>query len=606
MNVERKSAVRRLVLAATLLLVAGCTVTSPALAESASPSPQQEAVLRVGWAVNPDNLNPFVGWETTSYTVFDLNYDSLVTYDKVTLEPVPNLAESWEISDDQKVWTFHIRQGVKWHDGEPLTARDVAFTYMFIKDHEVGNFASQVAHIDRIVATDDFTVMMYCDEPLAKMLTNWVPILPEHIWSKIPPKEAASTFANTPPIIGSGPFQTVEWKPDSYVRMVANKDYFAGAPSIDEILFSIYTNKETIAEDLKIGALDVSSDISPAVYSQFEGKSGFGTNTSSYPEFRSVGFNIYDNDASLGHPVLLDPAFRRALSVAIDRDKVTALAWQGYATVGSSLILPDYYQNPDYHWEPPADMVQSFDLEKAKQMLDEAGYTDTDGDGVREYKGEPIELRLWALNDEPAYAVAAKLIHGWWKSIGLKIDYSVEDPARVGDAVLNYVDGELSPDFDVFVWGWEGTFDPDFLLKVYLTEQIGSWSDSGWSNPEFDRLYDEQSTTVDPEKRKEIIWEMQELFYQEAPNLILVYPYGLQVYDTTRWEGWTKIPAASGSVLDRWSYLSIQPKTTESSSGTSSTGRTVAIVAGVVLVVALAGTALLLRKRRSVRREELT
>jgi peptide/nickel transport system substrate-binding protein len=157
----------------------------------------------------------------------------------------------------------------------------------------------------------------------------------------------------------------------------------------------------------------------------------------------------------------------------------------------------------------------------------------------------------------------------------------------------------------VFVWGWEGTFDPDFLLSVYLTSQIGSWSDSGWSNPEYDRLYDEQSAAVDPEKRKQIIWEMQDLFYQEAPNLILVYPYGLQVYDTSRWEGWTKIPAASGSVLDRWSYLSIQPKVA-AESPSSNTGLITAIVAGVVVVVALAGTALLLRKRRSARREEMT
>jgi peptide/nickel transport system substrate-binding protein len=602
---EGKSAVRRLALAATMLLAALGLLTLPAWAgsPSASPSPSaQQVVLRVGRTVNPDNLNPFIGYETTSFTIWDLNYDGLVSYDKVDLHPTGDLAESWNVTPDGKTWTFHIRHNVRWQDGLPLTAKDVAFTYTYIIKGQLANFASQAAHITSVVATDDYTVVIHCDQPKATMLTDWVPILPEHIWSKVSYKAATKSYPNAPPIVGTGPFQTVEWKRNSYVKMVANKDYWAGAPHYDAILFSIYTNKETLAEDLKAGTIDATADMSPAVFKTFENKPDFGTNTSSYPMFRSVGFNCYAGP-SLGNPVLKDPKFRVALSYAVDRAKVTAVAWQGFGTPGSTLELPNYYKNPDYHWQPTPDLAQSFDLQKAGQMLDAAGYPLKNGVRV-DHNGKPIELRLWALNDEPAYTPAAKLIASWWKQIGLKIVFAVHDPDSVSAAVYNTnAAGKLCPDYDVFVWGWDGTFDPYFVLSVYLTSQINSWSDSGWSNPQYDKLYEQQASTLDTTKRAQIILDMQKLFYQEAPNLILVYPFGLEAYNTTRWQGWTKIPAASGSVLDRWGFLAVQPKVANGS--TSNTGLISAIVAGAVVLVAVVVGVLVFRRRRSARQVEL-
>ncbi len=602
MNGERRSRVRRLALAGALMMAAAGLVTMPAGASSPSPSASsQQTVLRVGWTISPDSLNPMIGYESTDFTVWDLNYDGLVGYDKVDLHPTGALAESWSVTPDGKTWTFHIRHNVKWQDGVPLTAQDVAFTYEFMIKGKMATFAAQTQDINQVVATDDYTVVIHCDRPVAKMLTNWVPILPQHIWGKVSYEAAARSYPNKPPIVGTGPFQCVEWKRNSYVKMIANKDYWDGAPAYDGILFSIYTNKETLAEDLKGGAIDATDEVSPAVFKTFKNMPGFSTNTSSYPQFRSVGFNCYTGP-SLGNPVLKDPKFRVALSYAVDRAKVTDIAWQGYGTPGSTQELPDFYKSPDYHWQPTPDVAQDFDLQKAGQLLDAAGYPLKSGSRV-DHNGKPIELRLWALSDDPAYTPAAKLIAGWWKSLGLKIDLSVRDPDTATSAVLNQVNGKLCPDYDAFVWGWDGTFDPDFVLMVYLTNQIGVWSDSAWSNKEYDKLYDEQSAAIDPAKRAQIIWDMQKLFYDQAPNLILVYPYGLQVYDTTRWQGWTKVPAASGSVLDRYGFTSISP--TGTTAAKSNTGLVTATVAGVIVLVAAVAAVLLVLRRRRARQVEV-
>ena len=147
------------------MMAAAGLVTMPAGAASPSASPSsQQAVLRVGWTISPDSLNPMIGYESTDFTVWDLNYDGLVGYDKVDLHPTGDLAESWSVTPDGKTWTFHIRHNVKWQDGVPLTAQDVAFTYELMIKGKLATFASQMQDINEVVATDDYTVVIHCDQ----------------------------------------------------------------------------------------------------------------------------------------------------------------------------------------------------------------------------------------------------------------------------------------------------------------------------------------------------------------------------------------------------------------------------------------------------------
>ncbi len=591
---------------AVVLALSAVVGLGSAIADDPSGSPSADGtdkiVLQIGWNQNLDNLNPFIGYQNVSYAVYGENYDYLLRYGPETTEPVPGLAESWEVSDDGLTWTFRIRKGVTWQDGQPLTARDVAFSYNYVIDNEMGAFSNYTSSVDEVTATDDHTAVVKCSKPKADMLYATVPILPEHIWGTIKPADAETSFKNSPPCIGSGPWQVVEWKKNQYVRMVANKEYWGGAPKADELIFRFYTNWDTMAMDLKSGQIAYAK-IPQAQFASFEGLDGYGANAAAPDNnFDELGFNCYTGP-SLGHPACADPAFRHALNWAVDREKVAEIGYSGYAEPATSILMSGFWTDPDYHWEPPADEKYTFDLERAGQELDAAGYTDTDGDGLREGKdGKPMKLRLWAISEKPEYTSTAKLIAGWFDEVGVATKIETLDDGAVMAGQYNYVDGVFTPDYDMFIWGWGGDTDPTFPLSVMLTDQIENWSDCAWSNAEYDQLFEQQAVALDPEKRKEIVWRMQEILYDQSPYITLVYAKTLEAYDTARWQGWVKSPGASGSVHNSWSFLALEPAgVAEVESATGSAWLWPGLI---IAVIAIGGLVVVLFLRSRQRRVE--
>ncbi|HMK92332.1 MAG TPA: ABC transporter substrate-binding protein [Thermoleophilia bacterium] len=564
-------------------------------ADSGSPTPQSgKVVLQFGWYENIDSLNPFIGYASSAWSVYFENYDTLVNWDAATLQPVPGVAKSWEHSADGTVWTFHLRKDVTFQDGTPLTANDVAFTFNYVVDNDMGNFTTYTNSLKRTTAVDDYTVRMEFSKPKSSVLQMLVPILPEHLWSKISPKAAANSFQNLPPIVGSGPFQVVEWKKDEYCRLVANKKYWGGAPKIDELIYRFYTNQDTMVQDFKQGAI-AWANIPEAQFAALQGTPGFGTLKAHNDYFEELGMNCYAGP-SKGHPALKDPKFRHALNWAIDRTAIANVAYGGAAIPATGMLPSGYWATPvDYHWEPSADQRYTFDLAKARQELDAAGYTDTNGDGIRDYKGKPITLRLWAVAEKAEYTRAAKLIAGWLREIGLKIQLQTVDDGAASAGMYNMENGVFTPDYDLFVWGWTGDPDPGFLLSVLLTSQINSWSDSAWSNAEYDKLFKQQDSELDPVKRRDIVWRMQQIVYDQTPYLVLVYPLALQAYNTSAWQGWVNQPAPNGTLENQWTYLKLHPATAKSTGGGANW--IVAVVVAVV-VVAIAVVVLLVRKGR--------
>ena len=603
---------RALVIAVVALLAVGLTWgLGSALAGSESPSPAAgKTILRLGWTREPDNLNPFIGWGTPSYEVWSINYELLVGFRSSDMANVPGvgLATKWEASPDGKVWTFTITDKSKWQDGEPLTASDVAFTYNYVIKNDMGMFIDYMRFIEKVEAPDPTTVVFTCSKPKANMLGLWIPILPEHIWSKVKPADAENSFTNSPPIIGSGPFQCVEWKRGAYVRMVANKEYWRGAPKIDEVVFETYQNPDTMVQDLKTGSLASAWDIPEAQFRALGSDPNIKPITCVTVGLNELGMNCYTGAASKGNPVLRDAAFRRALNYAVDKAKLLQVAHGGFGTEGTTMIQSGYYPpSADYHWEPPAGVKYTFDLERAKRELDAAGYKDTNGDGIRDYEGKPIELRLWARTESVSDQSAGRLIAGWFGSIGLKIDYSVIDENALGDATLNFTGKNkdvYAPDFDLFLWGWGGEVDPNFILSAFTTGSIGSWSDCAWSNKEYDRLFLEQQTTIDVQQRIEVVRQMQEIFYKESPYIVLVYPAELQAYNDVQWAGWVRTLNGKGHV---WfdtqpdTYLSVHKVT--AAAATSKGSSTSLIVAGVIAVIVVLAIVVLLVRRRGRRAE---
>jgi peptide/nickel transport system substrate-binding protein len=316
--------------------------------------------------------------------------------------------------------------------------------------------------------------------------------------------------------------------------------------------------------------------------------------------------NVYDSADSLANPVLRDTAFRQAISWAVDKQKIVDTCLGGYAQVGESILIP----STDGAWTPSAAETFGYDLEKAKQMLEAAGFKDADGDGIREDKqGKPIELRLWTRTEDPAQQRAGKLIAGSFESIGIGVALTVMNDGSIYDGLYNYKGDTYAPDFDMYIWGWGANVDPDYMLANFITAQIEWWNDPSWSNAEYDRLYGEQVSEMDWPTRQEQVARMQQIFYEDAPYAVLYYPQSLQAYNTDKWEGWVPYPGDNGMVVNQNdnidTYVELHPKTattTTTSSGSSNTGLIVGAVVAALAVIVI--VLLLVRRSRGRAVEE--
>jgi len=597
-----------LVLAALLLAVLSPAAPASSPAASASPG---TVTLRIGTTSDADTINPFTMLETLSFEAVTLNYNLLFSIG-VDGKPEPQLAaemptqDNGGISADGKTVTVKLKPDLKWSDGTSLTAEDVAFSYNYYVDNKdvLANMSLGAAGIKHTVAVDPTTARIECSQPKADLFYTYLPILPEHIWKKVSPEKAGTSFSNKPPLVGSGPFLIKEWKPGSYLRLERNPLYYGPRPAVDEIVYVIYQNAETMVSDLQTGAIDAAQGILPAQFASVKDLPGITAIAYNYRNWDYLNFNCYDSPDSLGNPVLLDPKFRQALQWAIDRDKLASVAYNGFATAGTTIMPPGNWQDPDYHWQPPADQLYSFDLAKANQLLDAAGYK-KGTDGLRQYKGKPITLRLWALTDSAQEQTAGKMMTGWFRQLGLTIKFAVIDTGALISRVYNYVGATYKPDFDMELWYWDGFSDPGITLSTFSTSAIGGNNEPGWSNAEFDKLNDLQMRTLDPEQRKGYIWQMQQVMYDQTPQIPFVYPRYLQAYNTAKWTGWTRVMNGNGPAFwaadNQDSYLKLKPVTATqtASSGSSTTW----IVIGVVVAVVVAGAILIVRRRR-VRADE--
>ena len=590
-----------------LLTLAACAALLAAGQAFATTSASPAALsARFGTTEDVDTLNPVTAYSYTSWEIWHLNYDTLVGTDPKGMTPRPELATSWTLSPDQLTWTFHLRKGVKWQDGQPFTSADVVFTMNYLKQMGPTQWSSATDDISSVKATDDYTVEVVCAHPKANMLRFWPPILPEHIWSKIPAKKVATTYQPKLPLVGTGPFQLVAAEKGKFYRLVKNPNYWQkGKPTLDEILWVPYTNADTMAMDLRTGALDYAVGIPPGDFTSLKNESSITTNAGFYRAYDMIGFNCSTSKYSKGNPVLLDPKFREALSWAIDRQKLVAITCDGHGKPGNSVISPDVEA---YYWTPPADQAIGYDLQKAGDMLTAAGYPLKNGVRV-DKSGKPITLTLMAPTAYPRNVSQAKFVTGWFDQLGLKVTFKAVDEGYLSAANFNFTAaGEPAPEFDMYLWYWGETIDPNFILNVNTTSQIGSWNSTYWSDPAYDKLYTEQSRQVDPGKRKALTDQASSLLYTSSPQIVLDYPQELEAYNTAKWTGWVQVPEGLG--LHAWhydnidTYLNLKPVSAASTSSTggSSTGMIVAIV--VIAVVLIIVVVWLVMRRRHTALEE--
>ena len=566
---------------------------------SAQAQKDKPLVFRIGTTNDLDSLNPFKAVEAPSYEMFWLQYDLLVGFSQDDLSPAPDLAESWETSEDGLTWTYHLDPEATWHDGKPVTSEDVKYTFERILEEEQALFIDYVRQIDTIETPDEHTVVINTKTPSVQMLSMWVPILPKHIWEKVPSKETKS-FKNENPTIGSGPFQAVEWRRGQFVRLKANPDYFRGAPHIDEVIMQFYGNADTMVQALKQGEVDYIAGVPTKLFQTLENEPNIETLSSADPGLSELGMNTYEPTPhavkdlgapkkSLGNPALLDVRVRQAINWAIDEQALTEKILLGEGQVGSTLVPPPLAA---YHLELPEDEIMGFDINRAKQLLAEAGYKDTNGNGIVDKGGKDLELRLFPWNESSDAIKAGQFIKGWLEQAGIKITSKAMNGTALTDVIYE-------TDFDLFIWGWGSDPDPDFILSVLTCDQIMGWSDSFWCDKRYSQLYQKQKTQLDIEERAQTIKEMQRIAYEESPYVVMFYDNALEAYRTDKLTGWTRQPEGSGSVLfsfGPYTYLNLKPVSATAAGDEGGVSPAVWILVGVAVVVLLAAGAFWMRR----------
>ena len=522
-----------------LLLMLACGLLA---ACTAAPTPEPPAVARIGYGGSPDTLNPGTAVLTEAYTIFALVYDALYTYNLDGTYSL-GLAESVDRSADGLTYTYKIRSGIKFHDGQPLTARDVAFTYNLNKAHaEYPYMNPYTASMESITAPDDTTVVIRLNAVIPNIESQLVfqYVLPAHVWQAHAAGAAAVEFENET-LIGSGPFKLLEYKQGEFVRLGANKQHFSRPPKVDEVIFQTIGNPDALVQAVSTGQVDMITEL-PNAAAEKLGKAPNVKVVSAAPFAPAVSDIIFNQatsascpskSACTGNVALQDRQVRVALAHATNKQQLIDVLLLGKGTPGLTLIpngLGMWFNNSlqDYEYNPA----------KANKILDDAGYSIY----INEIRcavldcpyGSPImNFRMYWPSDSVDAPRMAELLAGMWKEIGVGVQPQAIDP----DALTALCCPAF--DFDIMLWGWGSDPDPNLLLNVMRTESIATGSsETGYSNARYDALYEQQSVELDLKKRQALVWEMQRLVHEDAVYIIPYYEMQVQAVRTDRFTGW--------------------------------------------------------------------
>ena len=597
---------------------------APALAVSAG-APANAADEKVTFTValrnEVDSFNPFLGIVVPSFEAWALTYDYMIGYDNTDMSPTKTgLATDWSPSEDGKTWTFDIRDGVKWSDGQDLTAADIAYTYNRIIDGgpEARTWGSYLTEVTKVTAPDAGTVVLTLKKPNASLPLLPIPIIPEHIWKNVSEKEVKTYPAepkNGKPVVGSGPFRLVEGTAGgSTYRFEANPDYWGGAPHIDEVVFRVFKADDPAAQALIKGEVDFVENLPAVQIDALKDKPGITALNGDSPGFEEIAFNTGAVDTESGKPIgdgkpaLKDPAFRHALGYGIDYDAVLERVYQGAGDIGTTIIPPAY---ADFHWAPTGDDAFTYDPEKAGQLLDEAGYK-KGGDGLRTMpNGDPIgAIRLFARSESPTSLDTMNFFKEWLGDLGIKAEVKAFEDNNLTSIILE-------GNFDAFAWGWFVEPDPTSMLSYMTCGQLGGWSDSWYCDKDYDAMYAQQATEMDREARAEIVKKMQQKLFEDSPYLVTMYDVIGEAFRSDRFACLQPQPDPGGILLMQYgasSYKSIRPAKdagdcdgltsgTEATAGGSDEGLSTAAMIGIGVaagVVVVGGAVVAMRRRRTV------
>lgn len=577
----------------------------PASADTKSPSAKTLTVPMSDSGV--DTLNPFQSYYDGALNAFGIIYPTLNTLGKDGV-PGPYLANSWTTSDDKLTWTFKLQDGLKWTDGKPITAEDVAWTFNLIMTNPTAATAngSLVENFESVTAPDATTVVIKTKQPQSNMLYVSIPvsgihIVPKHIW-EAHVADIGKWKNDTYPIVGYGPWTLQTYKTDQYEKFSVNKNFKLGShgpPKFDNLIIKLLKNSDAGVAALKSGQL-ASAVVNAQQFNALKGDKSLLAVQSDGARWTAIEVNAgaktrTGKKIGTANPALADDQVRLAIHWAIDKDKLVTNVLGGQGVAGLGYLPPAW---PQWKWSPaPADKV-SFDLAKANSILDDAGYK-KGSDGVRTdpNTGKKLELRLGIHSDDTNDAQVSKFMKGWLRDIGISLKIESQSFAKLNS---NLAKG----DWDMLMDGWGTGPDPTYLLSIQtcgtLPDDKGENgnTDAFHCNPAYDALFTKQIADLNAKDRVATVAQMQDILYKANSDIILYYADGLEVARNDKAENlYYGKPSAGGRYPAQsvfWSYLDAAPPGTTKASDSSNTGLYVGLAALAAVVV---GGVVFLRRR---------
>ncbi|GEL77765.1 ABC transporter substrate-binding protein [Tenuibacillus multivorans] len=476
---------RKWFLATVMMLLVSLLLVACSNEESSS---DVEQVLKIANDQEPAGLDPHKTPAHSSVRIYSQVYSGLVAFNE-NMEIVGDLASEWEQPDNQ-TYIFKLREGVTFHNGSEVTAEDVKYSFERIMAEETAShIASYFSNVESIEVLGEYEVQFNLSSPDATFLSNLT-----NASAAIVDQEVVEENGDLQQVaVGTGPFKFVEWVPDNRVSLVKNEDYFIdGQPKLDEVIY--YTMKEESARlsAIRTGEVDMTT-LTAQSASLIEGEEAIDIKSYQSLEYSYVGFNV--NSEPLNNQKV-----RQALSLATNRESVADIVWNGDAVV-SGPVAPSM---GDWAIDVGSHELYQNDIEKAKSLLEEAGYPDG------------FEITITTASTYADMVDTAQVLQQQWEEIGVNADIKQIEWGE-------YIDTWSNTSADILIGRNGSGTDPDRALN-YFFHTDGSANVWGFSDSEYDALVEQGVVTVDQAERQEIYNEAQNLLLDLSPNLFLVSP----------------------------------------------------------------------------------
>ncbi|MFC1620939.1 ABC transporter substrate-binding protein [Candidatus Omnitrophota bacterium] len=479
-------------------------------AEAVSPATKSYGgTLNWGTRNKPTIINPILTSYSVSASLVQIIFNGLVRLNS-TGEIEPDLAERWDISKSGLVYTFYLRQGIKFHDGVECTAEDVKFTYDKIIDPKVNSpFKLQYQIVERFEVVDRYTFKVVLNKSSVPFLYRMLRyVMPRHILEQTDLDKA--DFNHYP--IGTGPFRFKQWDEDNMITLEYNPDYYEGRPYLDKVIIRAYSNSRDAWIAFMRGEVDYVELIEREDYEIIKDDPSFKSHAFPIDCYYAISYNMSD-------PILADKNIRQAIAYGIDRKELIKKAAFGYGLECNGPFSSNSIGfNPD---------VKTFEYnpEKSLELLDQAGWYDIDNDGILEKQGKELEIRVLVDSRSDIYNRIILAIRQELQNIGIKIrvvSYDHEDVLTSEFLEQNKLQAQLM----LFLAG----MDPDQTVEPWCSKRSKGIANKLWTykNEEIDRLVDLGEVSQDKEKRQEFYEEIHELIYGDQPACFLYFPFYFQ------------------------------------------------------------------------------